>query len=87
MDKRVPVAVQLRTDEKGEITPLAIEWPDGLQEVGLLKQLRGPSGASAHHPPMDSHATRCESEKQKRGRLPPFSLYHICVKCLLFDEV
>ncbi len=29
MDKRVPVAVQLRTDEKGEITPLAIEWPDG----------------------------------------------------------
>lgn len=29
MDKRVPVAVQIRTDTSGEITPLAIEWPDG----------------------------------------------------------
>lgn len=29
MDKRVAVAVQLRTDEKGVISPLAIEWPDG----------------------------------------------------------
>lgn len=29
MDKRVPVAVQIRTDTSGEITPLAIEWTDG----------------------------------------------------------
>lgn len=29
VDKRVPVAVQIRTDTRGETTPLAIEWPDG----------------------------------------------------------
>lgn len=29
MDKRVPVAVQIRTDTRGETTPLAIEWADG----------------------------------------------------------
>lgn len=29
MDKRVAVAVRLRTDANGETTPLAIEWPDG----------------------------------------------------------
>lgn len=29
MDKRVAVAVRLRVDERGETTPLAIEWPDG----------------------------------------------------------
>lgn len=29
MDKRVAVAVMIRTDTRGEITPLAIEWPDG----------------------------------------------------------
>lgn len=29
MDKRVAVAVRLSVDERGETTPLAIEWPDG----------------------------------------------------------